>query len=105
MVEPDIAVICDQTKLDRQGCIGAPDLIIEVISPSAGRKDRLEKFNKYEQAGVREFWVVEPEEKLISVFMLGENRRYGRPEIYTEGDQINVGLFPGLTIDLETIFT
>lgn len=104
VVEPDISIVCDQSKLDEQGCIGAPDMIIEITSPSSARKDRLQKFYKYEKAGVREYWIVEPEEKLVSVFVLGANNKYGRPDIYTEGDEIKVSIFPDLIISLKGIF-
>ncbi|MCF6096029.1 Uma2 family endonuclease [Thermovorax subterraneus] len=104
VVEPDISIVCDQSKLDEQGCIGAPDMIIEITSPSSVRKDRLQKFYKYEKAGVREYWIVEPEEKLVSVFVLGANNKYGRPDIYTEGDEIKVSIFPDLIISLKGIF-
>lgn len=105
VVEPDISIICDQTKLDERGCTGAPDMIVEITSPSSARKDRLEKFYKYERAGVKEYWIVEPEEKLVSVFVLGENKRYGRPDMYTEGDKIKTSIFPDLVISLKNIFS
>jgi Uma2 family endonuclease len=104
VVEPDISIVCDQSKLDKQGCIGAPDMIIEITSPFSARKDRLQKFYKYEKAGVREYWILEPEEKLVSVFVLGANNKYGRPDIYTEGDEIKVSIFPDLIISLKGIF-
>ena len=104
VVEPDITIVCDQTKLDNKGCKGSPDLIMEIISDSTGRRDKLDKFNKYENAGVTEYWIVEPGDKLVSVFKLGENKRYGRPEIYTDNDIINVEMFSGLAIDLKPVF-
>ncbi|MBZ4644799.1 MAG: hypothetical protein PWR27_1604 [Petroclostridium sp.] len=104
VVEPDITIVCDPSKLDEKGCNGAPDMIIEIMSPSSGKKDRVEKFNKYEKAGVREYWVVEPDEKLVSVFVLQENKRYGRPEMYTDEDKVQVSIFPDLIIDLKSAF-
>jgi Uma2 family endonuclease len=65
VVEPDIAVICDRSKLDSKGCKGSPDLIIEIVSQTSAKRDKLEKFNKYESAGVKEYWIVEPDEKLM----------------------------------------
>lgn len=103
VVEPDISIICDTSKIDGKGCNGAPDLIIEVMSPSSIKMDRLIKFNLYEKAGVREYWIVEPEGKIISVFTLQSNNRYGRPEIYTEDNKI-VSTFPGLIVDLSALF-
>jgi len=79
-------------------------MIIEILSPSSVKKDRLEKFNKYEKAGVKEYWIVEPEGKLVSVFILENNKRYGRPEIYSEEDKVKVSLFEDLVIDLKPVF-
>ena len=104
IVEPDITIVCDKSKIDGKGCNGAPDMIVEILSPSSIKMDRFIKFNKYEQAGVREYWIVEPEGKLVSVFVLQDGRRYGRPEIYTEDDKIKVSIFPNLNVDLKPIF-
>lgn len=104
VVEPDIAVICDKNKLDDKGCKGAPDLIIEVVSPSSAKIDKLIKFNKYEKSGVKEYWIIEPEAKIVSIFTLGENGRYGRPDIYSDNDNIKVGIFEDLVIKLERVF-
>lgn len=104
VVEPDIVVVCDTSKLDDEGCKGAPDLIVEIVSPSTARKDRVEKFNLYEKFGVREYWIVEPESKIVSVFTLQDNKRYGRPEIYTDEDKIKAFIFDDLVIDLKSVF-
>ncbi|WP_018931954.1 Uma2 family endonuclease [Gracilibacillus lacisalsi] len=103
--EPDITIVCDSTKLDDRGCIGSPDLVMEIISTSTARKDKIEKFNKYEQGGVKEFWLVEPQEKIVSVFMLQDNHRFGRPELFTDEDQVTISIFKGLTIDLKMVFS
>lgn len=105
VLQPDIVVVCDEAKLRKTGYFGAPTFIIEVSSPSTTRQDRVLKFNKYEKAGVKEYWIVEPDGKYISVFTLQENGRYGRPESYTETDQIKVSVFPDLIIDLAPIFS
>ena len=70
VVQPDIAIVCDQNKLDDRGCKGAPDLIVEILSPSTTRKDLYEKYNLYERNGVREYWVVFPPEQVIDVYQL-----------------------------------
>ncbi|WP_202882529.1 Uma2 family endonuclease [Gracilibacillus saliphilus] len=103
--EPDIMIVCDPTKLDDRGCKGSPDLVMEIILSSTARKDKIEKFNKYEQAGVKEFWLVEPQEKIVSVFMLQDNHRFGRPELFTDEDQVTISIFKGLTIDLKMVFS
>ena len=109
ITQPDIVVICDESKLRKTGYFGVPALIIEISSPSTARKDKLLKFNKYEKAGVREYWIVEPENKLVSVFTLQENKSYGRPEVYAEEHTIKVGaihvsLHSAFEIDLNSVF-
>ncbi|PWA11947.1 Uma2 family endonuclease [Pueribacillus theae] len=103
--EPDISIICDQSKLNDHGCKGSPDMIIEITSPSTARKDKIEKFNKYEKAKVKEYWIVEPQEKIVSVFTLQKNQRYGRPDLYTDEDKVEVSIFKDLTIDLSLVFS
>ena len=102
--EPDITVVCDKSKIDKHGCKGIPDMIIEIISPSSIKHDRVTKFNQYEKAGVIEYWVVEPEGKIVRVFVVQSNGRYCRPEIYTEEEKITVSIFPDLTVDLSAVF-
>ncbi|WP_425806472.1 Uma2 family endonuclease [Desulfitobacterium sp. Sab5] len=104
VVEPDITIVYDTSKLDEKGFKGAPDLILEIMSPSSIKMDRFIKFNKYEKAGVQEYWIVEPEGKLVSVFKLKDDQRYGRPDIFTEDDQIKVSIFADLFIDLKSVF-
>jgi len=104
VVEPDIVVVCDKSKLDEQGCKGAPDLIVEITSPSTASRDKIEKFNLYEKHGVKKYWIVEPESMVISVFTLQENGRYGRPDVYTVGDKIKVSIFEELVIDVSNVF-
>ncbi|MDR3600310.1 MAG: Uma2 family endonuclease [Desulfosporosinus sp.] len=105
VVEPDITIVCDKSKVDEKGCNGAPDVIIEIISPLSVKIDRIIKFNMYEKVGVKEYWIVEPEVKIVSVFALQENGRYGRQEVYSEEDQISLNIIPDLTIDLKLVFT
>lgn len=102
--EPDLSIICDPNKLDDRGCKGAPDWIVEITSPSTARVDKIKKFNKYEEAGVKEYWIIEPEENIVSVFTLGNNNRYGRPEMYAGDDKIIVKTLEGLEINLEMMF-
>jgi Uma2 family endonuclease len=104
VVQPDICVICDKSKLDNAGCIGAPDLIVEVQSPSTARYDMLEKFNLYEQSGVREYWIVYPSDKGLTVFTLQENGKYDEGTTYEFTGKVPVGIFDGLEIDLKELF-
>jgi Uma2 family endonuclease len=105
VVQPDLSVICDKKKLDDAGCRGAPDLIVEILSPSTASKDLKVKFERYERAGVQEYWVIEPEGKTVQIFTLGEDGWYGRPRVHAAGDLAQVGIFPDLEIDLTTVFT
>jgi Uma2 family endonuclease len=104
VVQPDLSIVCDRTKLDDKGCKGSPDLIIEVISPSTARKDLKEKLPLYEKTGVREYWIVDPAAKTVMVFRQNGSTGFGRPDIYSEEDRIEVGVFPDLIIDLNTVF-
>jgi Uma2 family endonuclease len=105
IVQPDLVVVCDRKKLDEKGCKGAPDLIVEILSPHTASKDMKEKFNLYERAGVKEYWIVHPAEKILEIFSLDEHARYGRPERYADQDKASVGLFEGdLVMDLGLVF-
>lgn len=104
IVQPDITVVCDPNKLDDKGCKGAPDLIVEIISPPSGRKDLKEKFYRYERAGVKYYWLVYPEEQVVVIYTLNDEGTYGRPDAYAETDKITVALFRDLTIDLAEVF-
>jgi Uma2 family endonuclease len=107
VVQPDICVVCDPSKLDEKGCLGAPDLIVEVISPSTAKRDLNEKFNLYEVAGVREYWVVYPKDKAVTVFLLQENGKYDSGTTYQLIDKtvhVPVHTLEGLVIDLEELF-
>lgn len=102
--QPDIVVVCDESKLRKTGYFGVPSLIIEISSPSTARLDKLVKFNKFEKAGVKEYWIIKPDTKLVSVFTLQDNNRYGRPELYTEIDNVEVSIFSDFTIELNAVF-
>lgn len=104
VVQPDIVIVCNQSKLKGTGYFGVPSLIVEIISPSTAKVDRVTKFNKYRNVGVKEYWIVEPTNKIIQVFTLLDNKKY-EMEIYEEENKtIDVNSFPGLEIDITTIF-
>jgi Uma2 family endonuclease len=103
VVQPDICVVCDSNKINDRGCFGAPDWVIEIISPHTSKKDIQLKYDVYQEAGVREYWVAFPIEKLIEVFVL-ENGKYIRVGMYTSEDTISPSIFPDLKIDLEEVF-
>ena len=105
ILQPDIVVVCDKTKLRKTGYFGVPILIIEISSPATAKQDTLVKFNRFERAGVKEYWIVEPDGKYVNVFTLQENKRYGRPEAYTEEDKVQISVFPDLALDLKPVFS
>lgn len=102
-VEPDISVICDPDKLDDYGCVGAPDLIIEILSPSTRQHDRLTKLNLYQRAGVKEYWIVDPDEKTVIVMTLEDGEHYA-PTAYSANATIPVGVLEDCKIDLKPVF-
>lgn len=104
MVEPDISVVCDRGKIDKYGCKGAPDLIIEVLSPSTRRHDRLVKLNLYQRAGVQEYWMVDPDNQSVQVFTL-DRGALKICEDYGPGDVARVNVLEGCFIDLEKVFS
>jgi Uma2 family endonuclease len=98
-VQPDIAVICDRNKLDDKGCRGAPDWVIEVISPSTALMDMDKKLRLYERHGVKEYWIVHPTDRWVMVYTLGEDGKYGNYRLFGMDEPVAVGLFPELGID------
>ncbi|GHU80042.1 hypothetical protein FACS1894145_5550 [Bacteroidia bacterium] len=103
VVQPDICLVCDPAKLDERGCIGAPDMIVEVLSPSTRKHDLNDKYRLYEASGVKEYWAVEPKSD-ITVFLLQEDGAYGEGIVYTEKVKVPVHSLPGLEIDMEKLF-
>ena len=104
VVQPDLLVVCDKTKLDDAGCRGAPDLIVEILSPSTADKDLKVKFDRYQRAGVREYSIVDPTGSTVQLYTVGMDGKYGRPEVFGAADRVSVGIFPNLEIDLATVF-
>lgn len=104
IVEPDIVVICDNNKLDDRGCKGAPDMVIEILSPSSSKHDRFVKFHLYRRAGVMEYWIVDPFEKSVQVYKL-EGGHYNPICFYTSNDIAKVNVLDGCFIELSRVFT
>jgi len=104
VVQPDICVICDLSKLDERGCCGAPDMIVEILSPSTAKKDVTEKFSLYEESGVKEYWIVYPKDEAITVFLLQENGKYDAGTTYELEGKVPVSIFDNYLIDLKDIF-
>jgi len=106
VLQPDLFIVCDLSKLDDRGCLGAPDLIIEIVSPKNALRDTRDKFNIYQEHGVREYWIVNPTDENVNVFVLDENGKFQFVGIYAEDDKIPVNIFTGeLKVDLTEVFT
>jgi len=105
VVQPDICVICDEAKLDVRGCCGAPDLIVEILSPGNSKKEVKLKHELYEEAGVKEYWIVYPEEESIIIFLLNDNQKYDGAKAYAGDDIIFSRSIPGFCINMKDIFT
>ncbi len=103
VVQPDISVICDLEKLDKRGCVGAPDWVIEILSPGNTKMEMKEKFSLYEENGVREYWIVDPVHLMIQVFDL-LNDKFAWRSNYVKEDLIPVGIFEGFSIDTDALF-
>ena len=99
-VEPDISVICDPSKLDDKGCHGAPDWIIEIVSPSTQSIDYGIKLFKYRTAGVREYWIVNPVTRMVNVFDFQNESQTG---MYSFDNELPVTIYPGFTIKLSDV--
>ena len=101
-VQPDITVVCGKEKRGNEGCRGAPDLVMEILSPSNSAIEMERKFHLYEEAGVREYWVVNPEMKTVKAHFFAEGKAYSKT--YKSTDKARVGMFPDFAVDLESVF-
>jgi Uma2 family endonuclease len=103
VVQPDILVVCDSSKVTKRGIKGAPDLVMEIISPSTVSRDMTVKKDLYEKYGVREYWIVQPRERIVIVYGL-ENGIFGKASVYTENEQISLSILPEIEVNLKNIF-
>ena len=104
VVQPDLCVICDDSKTDERGAIDAPDLVVEILSPSTSKRDLNDKFEIYEESGVKEYWIVYPNEKSVMIFYLDNEGKYIGLKPVTEDNRIKSVTFEGLEFDLKNIF-
>jgi Uma2 family endonuclease len=104
VVQPDICVICDEKKLDKKGCLGAPDLIIEILSPGNSKKEMRNKFDIYEESGVKEYWIVNVMDKNVLIYTLNETGKFIGQRPYVEDEIMNSFVFPELSVDLNQVF-
>ena len=103
VVQPDICVICDIAKLDDRGCLGAPDLIVEILSPSTKKKDITDKYVLYEQNEVKEYWIVDVINQTLLKYVL-QNKKYVGEKILDVSENVTSTIFPDLTIELSEVF-
>ena len=105
VLQPDLYIVCDLSKIDSRGCLGAPDMIIEIVSPKNSKRDVKDKFEIYQEHGVREYWIVNPNDENVTVFILDDKSKFQFVGMYAGDDKIPVNIFNGdLKIDLEDVF-
>ncbi len=104
VVEPDISVICDRKKIDKYGCKGAPDMVVEILSPSTQRRDRLVKLNLYQRAGVREYWIVNPDDQTVQVMLRDSGGVLQLHEVYAQKEIAKVHVLDGCFLELNKVF-
>ena len=104
VVQPDLCVVCDERKLDRRGCIGAPDLVVEILLPANSKKELKNKYEVYEESGVQEYWIVYPEQRAMHIYRLGADGRFTGLRPLTEGDVLETPVMPGLRLPLVEVF-
>ena len=103
VVQPDICIICDQSKVEERGCLGAPDIVIEILSPSNNKKELKYKHEVYEEGGVKEYWVVDPNEKYIQIYLWTNGKLLASGPLYAE-DKVTTTLFPGFSFNVAELF-
>ena len=103
VVQPDLCVICDRSKIDKRGCIGAPDLVVEIFSPGNSKREMRDKYDVYEAAGVQEYWLVDYQQKVVLVYVQQQDKFVGLQPL-TEDEVLVSQLFPELKIDLKEVF-
>ena len=104
VIQPDICVICDLDKLDDKGCFGSPDLVVEILSPGNSSKEMKIKKLLYEENGVREYWIIDPEHETAFQFHLTDADSYSPATIYVSDELLNCVIFPGLVVSLTEVF-
>ncbi len=103
VLQPDVCVVCDPSKFDKKGCIGAPDIVVEILSPGNNEKEMKNKFDIYEESGVKEYWIVSPQDKTFLVNIL-TNGHYVTSRPMVSGDVVTTAVLPGFTMDLKELF-
>ncbi len=103
VLQPDVFVVCDPSKIDYRGCVGAPDLVVEVLSPGNSSKELKNKYEVYEESGVREYWIVSPQNQTFTIYTL-ESGKFQFAGVKTQGDIVTTAVIPGFSLDLTELF-
>lgn len=106
VLQPDVCVICDPAKIDARGCIGAPDIVVEILSPGNNKKELKNKFEAYEENGVQEYWIIHPHEKTFIRYALNDEGKYENvpARLFTEGDIVTTPVLAGFELNLDDVF-
>ncbi|WP_237488002.1 Uma2 family endonuclease [Hufsiella arboris] len=104
VLQPDLCVICDPSKVDLRGCIGAPDIVVEILSKGNNKKELKNKYEVYEEFGVKEYWIIHPEEKTFFKYILNEEGKFVPSRLLTIGDEVATEVLPGFVLSLEDVF-
>jgi len=103
VVQPDICIICDPSKVDSRGCTGAPDIVLEILSPGNNQKELRNKYEVYEESGVKEYWIISPQDETFLKYTLIEGH-YHASKLMTIGDIVTTPILPDFELNLETVF-
>lgn len=103
VLQPDVCVVCDLSKLDKRGCVGAPEIIVEVLSPGNNTKELKKKYEVYEEAGVKEYWLVSPQDQWLRIYTL-ENGKFLESPYMVAGDMAQSTVLPGFSLDISLLF-
>ena len=104
VVQPDVCVVCDLSKIDKKGCVGAPDLVVEVLSPGNTGREMKDKYEIYEENGVKEYWLVEPNDRIVLVYVLNEQGRYVGLKPFTETEILTSITIKDFAVPVSEIF-
>lgn len=104
VLQPDICVVCDLTKLDDKGCVGAPDIVVEILSPGNNKKELLYKYQVYQEFGVKEYWVVSQSDQYILIYTLDSSGKFQASKMFTLSEQITSAVLPDFVLELDNVF-
>lgn len=104
VVQPDICVICDRSKIDKNGCIGAPDIVVEIISPGNNKTELQNKFEIYEENGVQEYWIISPQDKTFLKYILNQDGFYVASKLLPSNAEVTTPILPGFILNLDQVF-